>query len=113
MSLYSVRRCDECSANQGATNHWWVAASTHTAPIFMTSKRADKALGKDAFRLDYCSHTCVGTAFNRWLDTGSVLKRKVKRAPWTAPTKEAVDDELAALDALQEETETEEYAKLV
>ena len=106
MSLHSARRCDDCGANPGATNHWWAVSNAPTAPIFMTSRRADKALGKDAFRLDYCSHTCVGTAFNRWLDTGSVLKRKVKRAPSTAPTKEAVDGELAAL-------ETEEYARLV
>jgi hypothetical protein len=113
MSLHSVRRCDECGANQGATNHWWAVSNTPAAPIFMTSKRADKALGKDAFRLDYCSHACVGTAFNRWLDSGNVLKRKAKRAPLPAPTKETVDSELAALDALQDETEAEEYARLI
>ena len=113
MSLHAVRRCDECGANQGDTNHWWAVVGAPSAPSFMTSRAANRKVKMGAFRLDKCSHKCVTTAFNRWLDTGSVLKRKAKRAPWTAPTKETVDDELAALDALQDETETEEYAKLI
>jgi len=104
MSLKSVRYCDECGAAKTIANHWWAVSNTAEAPLFMTSKSADKLLHKDAFRLDYCSYTCVGTVFNRWLDTGSVVKKKPRPIKAVAVAK-AIEPEL-------DETE-EEYARLL
>lgn len=84
MSEQIVRKCDECGALHGEVNNWWVALNDPKEPTFTTFTAADRytAVAKQEqtslFRLDYCSHKCVGTAFNRWLDTGSVIEVKPK-----------------------------------
>lgn len=82
MSEHTIRRCDECGAPHGEVNNWWCVIGSAGCPMFLTFEEADKAmregrLGKTDFRLDYCSHKCVGTAFHRWLDTGDVCEKAV------------------------------------
>jgi hypothetical protein len=81
MSLQSVRKCDECAAIHGVVNNWWCVIASPKQPLFVTFEEAEQKaragdLYRDAFRLDYCSHACVGTAFHRWLDTGSVVRQE-------------------------------------
>lgn len=77
MSVAMVRKCDECGAVHGAVNNWWCVVGFSTEPTFVTFETAEqmvknKAYAIETLRLDYCSHKCIGTAFNRWLDTGDV-----------------------------------------
>lgn len=81
MSEYTVRRCDECEAPHGQVNNWWCVMDDPTTPLFMKFEQAEvltvtarNNYGPTPFRLDYCSHACVGTAFHRWLDTGNVVR---------------------------------------
>ena len=73
MSRFSTRKCDECPALHTDVNGWWAIVGSDTQPMFMPYSEANAQCTASDFRLDYCSHKCVGTAFNRWLDTGSVL----------------------------------------
>ncbi len=112
MSLHSVRRCDECGTNQGETNHWWAVVGSPAGPQFMTSRQADKRPAKTPFRLDHCSHKCVTTAFNRWLDTGTTRKRAVVHPPDRVEVDAALE-RVASATAAPPTAETEEYAKLL
>lgn len=106
MSLHTVRKCDECRAPRGETNHWWAALGGAKRPQFLTARAADGVkTGPRGFRLDFCSHKCVTSAFNRWLDTGSVTRRKVMHVE-TAPTVVDVDR------YLDDRVAAEEYARL-
>ena len=111
MSLHMVRKCDECRAPKGAVNHWWAVVGTAKRPQFLTAKAADAKTKPRSFRLDFCSHKCVTSAFNRWLDSGSMIRPKMVHLkvealgvwdPATSTTK--------LFDVLEED---EEYAKLV
>lgn len=84
MSEITIRQCDECGAQHGAVNNWWSIVGEPVQPMFVTYDEAERLTraakanyGPPPERLDYCSHNCVVTAFNRWLDTGSVVKREV------------------------------------
>jgi endogenous inhibitor of DNA gyrase (YacG/DUF329 family) len=78
MSERMVRECDECGALHGTVNNWWCAVGSASHPTFVPFEHAEEMARQRAreaeFRLDLCSHKCAGTAFNRWLDTGSVAK---------------------------------------
>lgn len=83
MSEITTRQCDECSAQHGAVNNWWCVIGDPEQPMFVTFEAAERAdsraladYGPKHDRLDYCSHNCVVTAFNRWLDTGNVVKQE-------------------------------------
>jgi hypothetical protein len=71
MSEVTMRKCDECGAVHGAVNNWWCVIGKPDRPLFLTFEQTELEYA-EAFRLDYCSHKCVGTAFHRWLDTGDV-----------------------------------------
>lgn len=72
MSEHTIRKCDECGALRTVVNHWWCVVGSNTAPTFTTFEFAEKTFQPFDWRLDYCSHKCVGSAFHRWLDTGDV-----------------------------------------
>jgi hypothetical protein len=80
MSEITVRQCDECGALHGAVNNWWAVIGDPKSPQFLTAEAAElhtaqaKSERRTLFRLDHCSHKCIGTAFHRWLDTGNVMK---------------------------------------
>lgn len=83
MSEITIRQCDECSAQHGAVNNWWSIVGEPTQPTFVAYDEAERLTrvakanyGPSPERLDYCSHNCVVTAFNRWLDTGNVVKQE-------------------------------------
>lgn len=83
MSERLVRACDECGKQRGAVNNWWCVIESTTQPKFMSFDHADEltrqhTIKPETVRLDYCGQSCVGTAFNRWLDTGSVVRQDVK-----------------------------------
>lgn len=96
MSEHVVRKCDECGAVHGEVNNWWCVIGEPTEPQFLTFKSADEHAAtarmdqRILFRLDYCSHKCVVTTFNRWLDTGDVRvqQRDLER----------MEDEASAMD---------------
>jgi hypothetical protein len=72
MSDYVTKKCDECGGLMDAAVKWWCATGDQLAPRFSTFS-AEAGRSEDGFRTDYCSHSCVITAFNRWLDTGSLV----------------------------------------
>lgn len=81
MSEYTVRKCDECGAVHGTVNNWWCIVADPSRPTFIKFEETEAMLktGRlpdNTSRLDYCSHSCIVTAFNRWLDTGSVVKQE-------------------------------------
>jgi hypothetical protein len=96
MSEHVVRKCDECGELRDEPTKWWAVVENPLAPKFTDFEDAEAhaAQARDdrrgLFRLDYCSHKCVGSAFHRWLDTGDV------RPNSATPTKlqeETVQDE--------------------
>lgn len=76
MSIYISRKCDECGKIRGEANHWWAVVGSVKRPAFLTFNTADRSNKPGAFRMDYCSQGCVNTAFQRWMDTGSVRKAR-------------------------------------
>lgn len=105
MSDFHSKRCDECGALRGETNHWWAVIGSASQPRFLTSKEAD-ARRRNPFRLDYCSHKCVGTAFHRWMDTATVAKTEKK-----AGEDPAAPEENATLVDVEVEAMPKRFAK--
>jgi hypothetical protein len=75
MSTNAVTKCDECDAEKREVNNWKSMVGQPERPAFYTFEEANliTAPDGDEVRRDYCGHKCASSAFNRWLDTGSVL----------------------------------------
>ena len=77
-----VDHCDECDAAKGISNGWHVALGTPEAPHFYSHAAADEVdeeVGemtedRKTMRKEFCSQSCVLSAFSRWLDSGSIEK---------------------------------------
>ena len=117
MSLHTVRKCDECRSPRVEASHWWAAIGGARRPQFLTAKAADAAKGKPrGFRLDFCSHKCVTSAFNRWLDTGSVVRQRIVHVEATKPSEAlpgANAPTMGDMERYLDDPVVEEYAKLV
>jgi len=77
MSTNAVTTCDECLSVRKETNRWFSMIGQPNHPAFYTFHEAEELISEglevDEVRRDYCGQQCAAIAFNRWLDTGSVL----------------------------------------
>ena len=75
MSTNAVTNCDECGAERKTVNRWFSVIGAPERPTFYPFHDAELIvkLSKGEVRRDFCGQQCAAIAFNRWLDTGSVL----------------------------------------
>lgn len=74
MSIRTVRECDGCGVLYTTTNNWWCAVDNgHGGLAFSTFEQAEALRVEE--RRDYCSHKCVVSAFNNWLDNVRTTER--------------------------------------
>jgi hypothetical protein len=85
MSDKLVTFCDVCPKQKGETNHWQTVTGSPKAPTFQpfdflsASDRKDIQARGDLL-IDSCSQGCATELFQRWLDTGLVLKPEAEAA---------------------------------
>ncbi len=96
MSQHTIRRCDECAAVLVEGSVSWCAWGEVDRPQFTTADCAGEFDPRHT-RNDYCSHKCIITAFNRWLDTGSIVAPPTPPA-YKEPEVEEKEDESAHFD---------------
>ena len=83
MSERITTYCDVCGKQKGETNHWQTVTGLPGNPSFQAFDSLNKRDREDfqfrhTFLLDSCSQGCAMELFQRWLDTGSVLKLKLE-----------------------------------
>jgi hypothetical protein len=57
--------CDECSAERGASNHWWLLCVTK-GTLMLT--RWNDEFATDGDTRHYCGRACVQKAVERFMD---------------------------------------------
>lgn len=80
MSEKKITICDNCEGQRKEVNHWQTVLDSATSPhfyAFADISDAGRGAAKEdgQFLYEICSQKCATEVFQRWLNTGSILKQ--------------------------------------